>query len=300
MEDESLPFESYSQVEAILESQQPDHEEICITDEQYVTNHGSSDRKRKQPTTTPEQPGSATDKGCKFMRLESSSESEQEEAEDSMSGKAYVKLDLLLGKYFRHDYPELRRAMLKCGQNINKEGSDLVCAYRYYLTVRNDSDYASMIRSYIKFHMTDVLADILLFKFNIKPIRDVISHRFNEALHDLINNVDFRLPKIHERHEVGTLSYLELVADRVIISVSCELATDRYKQCTSIKYDAVTINNDVIMSLWWFVERLRDMKEARNLEMRVWNDVSRHMTDYMSAMIADFRCLDSANIKHGM
>ncbi len=184
--------------------------------------------------------------------------------------------------------------MLKCGQDIDVKEGDMQNAYQYYLLVRDDYDYVSMIRSFLKLHMTDILADILLFKFNIPPKREVISYRFHEALHDLIHNVDFKIPRLHEPHEVGTQSYLELVADRTIISVSCELATSRYRPMKSVNYDAVTINNDVIMSLWWFIERLRDMKVADRLEMRVWNDVSHHMSDYMSAMIADFGSLDPA------
>ncbi len=89
--EESLPFSSYTQMECLMDSQDLDHEEeICTTDEDRHTNV-YSDRKRKQPeASTSEQSDIAEQKAAKFMRIDSSSESEPEEVEDNhTAGKTF-------------------------------------------------------------------------------------------------------------------------------------------------------------------------------------------------------------------
>ena len=99
--DESLPFASYSQMGPFMDSQETDHEEIGTTDQNRHQN-GSRVRKRKQAGTSSSDQSEATEQNvAKFMRVDSTSESEQDEVEDNVTGKTFsskqrAKLDLCL------------------------------------------------------------------------------------------------------------------------------------------------------------------------------------------------------------
>ena len=167
--------------------------------------------------------------------------------------------------------------MLQAGTNFDVPIIGLSQSYAYFLYIRNDFKYAALIRNYLKFNMSQLLTDMLLNVFNIIPSADEVLNNFDRALNFIIENTAFQLPFEHEENEVNVKSYVELLSDRVIIAVACELESNSFKDDKRNTYDAVTVNNDVIISMWWYLEHLKKKRGITSLHNRVINDISRIM-----------------------